>query len=169
MPRSIRPIRIEGNLAYVPLTQGHEAVIDAADVPLVARWNWCAKRQRNVIYAKRKATLLNGTREVRMHRVIMGEPLGLEVDHIDGDGLNNRRSNLRAVTGQQNSRNARVRRDNTTGFKGVSCIKPDQKWRATINVDGKRVWLGCFNTPESAHAAYCAASKKYHGDFGRIS
>lgn len=163
-----RPIRIDGNLAYVTLTQGYEAVIDVADVPLVAAWNWYAIKDGNTVYAQRSDSI-SGRRTVRMHRVLMGEPDGLLVDHWDGDGLKNTRSNLRLATYQQNVHNARISKSNTSGFKGVSWRKANGKWHAQIRVNGRQRNLGYFPTPESAHAAYCNASASLRGEFGRTT
>ena len=164
----VRPIRIDGDLAYVTLTQGYEAVIDAADVPLVAAWNWYAIKDGNTVYAQRSG-LDSGRSTVRLHRVLMGEPNGLLVDHRDGDGLNNRRANLRLATCQQNVQNARISKRNTSGLKGVSWRKTNGKWHAQIKVNGRQLNLGYFPTPESAHAAYCKASATLHGEFGRTT
>ncbi len=166
--KAIRPIRIEGNIAYVPLTKGYEAIIDAEDVPLVEGFNWIASVERNTVYAVRREGS-GCRREIRMHRVIMGDPDGLQVDHRHGNGLDNRRSNLRVATGLQNSRNARIRKDNSSGFKGVSWNKSARKWHARIKVDGSRINLGNYETPEAAHAAYAKASAELHGEFGRIA
>lgn len=162
-----RLIRIEGDIAYVPLTQGHEAVIDAADVPLVDGFNWCARVVPNTVYAVRTDRLGAKPREVSLHRVLMGDPDGLEVDHRDRNGLNCRRQNLRAATHAQNAMNRAVQSNNTSGFKGVSWHKAKGKWRAEIKVGGKKRHLGSFHAPEDAHAAYCKASTELHGDFGR--
>jgi hypothetical protein len=102
-----------------------------------------------------------------MHRVILGCPDILSVDHKDGDGLNNRRENLRLATQSQNMHNQRINRANKTGFKGVSLHKVSGKWIAQIGLKGKTNYLGLFASPEEAHAAYCRASDQYHGDFGR--
>lgn len=167
-PKQIRPIRVEGNVAYVPLTKGYEAVIDAEDVPLVEGWCWRASIEDGIVYAKRTHNV-NGKRiNVRMHRLLMGSPQGLEIDHRDGNGLNNRRSNLRVATSSQNKQNQGIRADNTSGFKGVTWVKRDRKWQARIEVGGKRRFLGLFKTPEAAHAAYVAANAELHGSFGRV-
>ena len=163
----IRPIRIQGQLAYVPLTQGYEAVIDAADVPLVDGFNWQAQVHSHNVYAFRNDRTGPRRRVVRMHRIIMGEPLGFEVDHKDSNGLNNRRSNLRVATTAQNQHNQRKRKDNTSGFKGVYRRENKGKWRARIMINGVRKDLGGYDTPEAAHDAYCEASAKYHKEFGR--
>ena len=173
MPKPIRPIRIEGNLAYVPLTQGYEAVIDAADVPLVEGRNWHASVNRSTVYAQRSEAGAGGNgpkhRAVQLHRVIMGEPKGLLVDHRDGDGLNNRRSNLRMATRSQNQHNQKLASHNTSGFKGVRWDKQRGKWQAAIRLNGKRKHLGFFPTPEAAYEAYCKGSAEIHGEFGRVA
>mgnify|MGYP003653768617 CR=1 FL=1 len=167
MPRQIRIIRICGDVAYVPLTQGCTAIIDAADVPLVNGRNWHARKVRNVIYASHKESIGGNWRNANLHRVIMGEPHGWQVDHIDGDGLNNRRNNLRLATFGQNSQNRRINSNNKSGFKGVCFHKHSGKWRGQIRSNYKTISLGYFASPEEAHAAYCLASEKYHGEFGR--
>jgi hypothetical protein len=168
MIRNIRPIRIEGNIAYVPLTRGYEAIIDAADVPLVAGHNWCALVRPHTVYAGRGDCTGPTFRTVQMHRVLMGEPDGLDVDHEDGNGLNNTRDNLRPATRPQNQHNARTRSDNTSGYKGVYWSNREGVWKAQIRINGRRKYLGRHDTPEDAYASYCEASKKYHGEFGRI-
>lgn len=166
-PKQIRPIRVEGNIAYVPLTQGYEAVIDAADVPLVAKWNWFAAKKPRTVYAVRNRPG-RGEGLIGMHCVLMGEPSAFETDHRDGNGLNNRRFNLRVATVQQNTCNQRTRADNTSGFKGVHWHKQKGKWHAQIAAHGKRRSLGLHDTPEAAHAAYAKASARLHGEFGRL-
>mgnify|MGYP003383480200 CR=1 FL=1 len=163
-----RPIRVDGDLAYVTLTQGYEAVINASDAPLVAGWNWYAIKDGNTVYAQRSRPA-GERRIVRMHRVLMGDPDGLLVDHRDGDGLNNIRSNLRLATCQQNVHNARISKSNTSGFKGVSWRKTNGKWHAQIRLNGRQRNLGYFQTPEAAHDAYCKASSSLHGEFGRTT
>jgi hypothetical protein len=99
-----------------------------------------------------------------MHRLIMGP--GPQVDHKDGNGLNNRRSdNLRFATDTQNRANQKVRKDSTTGFKGV---RPHRdKFQARIRVKGREITLGSFATPEEAALAYNAAAKECFGEFAR--
>lgn len=174
--KRIRPIRVEGNIAYVPLTQGYQAIIDAADVPLVEGFNWHVlverRRDQSVksIYAVRNFVPDEGKRRsAYMHRFLMPLPKGLQVDHIDGDGLNNRRANLRSATNSQNQHNQRLRYGNTSGIKGVSWMKRDRRWKAEIRVDGRRQYLGYFTDPNEAAAAYADASAKLHGQFGRTA
>lgn len=169
----LRPIRVEGNVAYIPLTQGYTAIIDAADVPLVEGFSWCADVTQNTVYAMRTDHSGAKQRTVRLHRVIMGEPNGLDVDHRDGNGLNNRRhgqtGNLRVASPGQNNCNQRITPRNTSGFKGVYWRKDRAKWQAYIMLNGKQRHLGYFRCPTAAAIAYAKASRELHGEFGRIA
>jgi hypothetical protein len=167
MPRQIRPIRVCGDVAYVTLTQGRESIIDTADVPLVAGRNWCVLSRGGLSHALRTEYIGTKKRQLYLHRRLMNEPEGLQIDHIDGDGLNNRRYNLRVATCAQNNLNTRRRCNNKSGFKGVSWDRDRGKFRAYIKINNKQTHLGMFTSPEEAHAAYCLASQKYHGQFGR--
>lgn len=89
-----------------------------------------------------------------------------EVDHINGDRGDNRIDNLRLATKSENQRNAKTRKDSRTGFKGVR--QEGNKFMARCRVNGKREYLGLYDTAEEAHAAYCAAAERYHGDFARF-
>jgi hypothetical protein len=167
MPIKIRPIRICGDVAYVTLTRGYEAIIDAADVPLVDGQNWSATVRPFTVYAVGKERIGTKRRTVYLHRLMLCEPDGLQIDHKDGDGLNNRRYNLRVATPLQNSCNQRIHPNNTSGFKGVTWDRKRGKWRAQISINCKQKNLGCFYSLEEAHSVYCLASKKYHAEFGR--
>jgi len=105
----------------------------------------------------------------RAHRVIWAMHTGAwpveHVDHINGDSLDNRIENLRAVSQAQNSWNSKTRSNNTSGYKGVSWDKKYSKWGSTINKYNKHYFLGYFDCPEKAHQAYCKAAKKMHGEY----
>jgi len=110
---------------------------------------------------------------VYLHRLIWklmtGEQPPPVIDHIDGDGANNRWANLRAATYAQNRGNIRRSKNNRTGFKGVwkipSGYRGLKRYGASIKIAGKNITIGRFHTAEEAHAAYCAAAKKYFGEF----
>ena len=107
----------------------------------------------------------------RLHRVVMNAPRGMCVDHINGDTLDNRRSNLRICTRGENNTNRGMRKTNTSGKKGVHRIKGNLKnpWRTQINAQGKRIHVGVFATLEEASAAYDQAALKYHGQFAQTN
>jgi hypothetical protein len=164
--RIIRPVRIEGDLAFIPLSQNLEAVIDASDAPLVEGRNWHAVENRNVFYAR--ACGPRGTKPRRMiplHRLLMSPPDGLLVDHIDGNGLNCRRSNMRLATVAENTRNQRLSVANTSQRKGVTWHKRLRKWVAYIGVSGRTLHLGRFDDIEEAAAKRAEAEAKYYNDF----
>ena len=162
-----RPIRIEGAVAYITLTQGCIALIDAEDVPLVSGYDWTVLHSARTSYARRNQWSPSAQKTILLHRVVLGEPVGLRIDHKDGNGLDCRKANLRFATYRQNNTNTRTRADNRTGLKGVSKHSLCNKYRAAISLDGVRRDLGLFETAELAHAAYCAASAQLHREFGR--
>jgi hypothetical protein len=121
----------------------------------------CARRSNRTVY---RTVKIDG-RQYQAHRLAYllytgAQPEGA-IDHIDGNGLNNRASNLRDVTCGENTRNARRRRDNTSGVNGVVWRKDLQKWRAVIRVEGRYQHLGHFDTIEEAAAARAAANELY--------
>ena len=164
MARFLKPVRVEGDVAYVPLTQGYAAIIDAGDAEFVGQWNWYAHVKGRIVYATRRAG-----QTIYLHRVLAEVENGLEVDHIDGDGLNNRRANLRVATTSQNQFNSRKPSNNKSGFKGVFLDRRTGKWRAAIKKNRVCRELGYFDTPEQAYWAYCEASADLHGEFGRVA
>lgn len=158
----VRPIRVEGNVAYVPLNKGLEAIIDAEDAQKVGQWNWCYAGR----YVRRTDHSSGIPKTVKLHRYLMGEPDCL-VDHKNGNVFDNRKSELRLANKSQNAANSKMTSRNTSGFRGVHWHKATNKWQAQIRHNTKCIHLGLFENPEIAHAAYVAASQKYHGAFGR--
>ena len=153
----------------IELTQGEFAIVDNEDYEELNKLNWHYAGG----YARRNKRLLNGKRKiVNMHREMMNTPEGFETDHINGDRLDNRRSNLRIVTKNENKRNAKARKG-TSQFKGVSYHKTKRHkngyWNARIQIDGKRVNIGYFKNEKEAAIAYNHAAKKYHGKYARIN
>lgn len=154
----------------VPLSKGKETIIDSIDADLVAlKWQYYKG------YAKRKSHRASPSPCCyRLHRLVLERKLdrplqkGEVCDHINGDTLDNRRQNLRAVSHGENIRNQKKRCNNTSGYKGVSWHKRDHVWQANIFFDGNAIYLGSFNSAEEAHEAYKTAAIKYHGEFARF-
>lgn len=159
-----RPVIRHKDYAEVILTKGQVAIIDIEDADFIGQWNWCAYWCVDRYYAKRGST----GKTVKMHRIIAKAPKNMHVDHIDGDPLNNRKENLRLVSQAENNRNNKMRGCNTSGYKGVCWHKATQKYIARIGVNGKKVHLGVFDDAKVAYRAYCQASEKYHGKYGRV-
>lgn len=150
------------------LTQGQKALVDDADYERLSKFNWCVFRRKGTFYAMRGLWLGEGKqRTLLMHRAILGLRSNQKVDHVDGNGLNNTRSNLRVATTSENGMNRGKQKNNKSGFKGVCFFARTNKWVAYIRVNRKSRNLGYFFTPEEAHAAYCAAASELHGEFAR--
>jgi len=155
----------------IPLTRGYVAIVDDGDYEDLAKHKWCALQAGRRIYAVRRSpnAEIGGPRMVLMHRVVIGAEVDQDADHISGDTLDNRRTNLRACVPAQNACNRGPNANNTSGYKGVSWRPNRGKYRATINVNRKQVHLGHFDTPEDAARAYDAAAIRLHGDFARLN
>lgn len=150
----------------IELTRGHVVIVDDEDFEWLDRFKWYAQKDRRNFYAARRDSHGCGQKKLRMHRVILNAPALLEVDHINGNTLDNRRANIRLATRQQNSFNKKhPRKDNKLGIKGVR--KEGKKYRAYITYNHKQINLGHFALPEDADRAYRNAEVKYFGSFAR--
>lgn len=151
----------------ITLTKGRSAIVDAADFDWLNQWKWCCNSRG---YVMRKAPRKKGKRKtIRMHRVILSPPGDMEVDHINGNPLDNRRCNLRICTHTQNLANSRKRAGCSSRYKGVWWDSNRRKWQAYIRSASKRIHLGRFNTEEAAAAAYDQAALEYFGEFARLN
>jgi len=147
----------------VRLNNGMYEVVDDADYELVRVHNWTALHHRNTWYA---LTRVKG-KTVRMHRLIFNAPPGVQVDHKDGDGLNNRRGNLRDGSNSQNQAN-RHRVNSNTGFKGVSRAYDNFRDRPYLAKIG-RVHIGWFSTAKQAAIAYNEKAVELYGTFANLN
>jgi len=148
----------------IPLSQGKFALVDDDMFDYLMQWKWSYRHG----YAYRKKGMPSRD-NIHMHRVIMNTPDGMQTDHINGDGLDNRRANLRICTDVENKRNKGLISSNTSGYKGVSWNAPRKQYQAYIKVNNKVIFLGRYPEPESAGHAYDEAAKKYFGEFARLN
>ena|SRR3990167_11191769 len=160
----------------IPLTQNKFALVDDEDFDKVNQYKWCFSRhtKKNFGYAGRKVQISwDGKKQISkhilMHRVIMNAPKGLDIDHINHNTLDNRKSNLRVCTRSQNFQNAELRSDNTSGYKGVTFDKRRQKWVGRIGVYGKRIIKHGFVSSGEAAQWYNEQAKLYFKEFARFN
>lgn len=149
----------------IQLTKGQVALVDDEDYDRLMQWKWFANYDKTInnYYALRRGS-------IGMHRDIMGLQKGdnIQVDHINRNTLDNRKANLRLVTQKENNRNQDIRKDNSSGYKGVGYYKRYGKWRARIGINNTSVLLGYFDTPEEAYEAYKIAALNLHGEYSNI-
>jgi hypothetical protein len=148
------------------ITKGQFAIVDDVDFQLVSGIGWSAQRSKhsNTYYARGRYK----GKLVLMHRLILGFPPS-KIDHRNGNGLDNRRENLRRATHSQNVRNGMKRSCNTSGYIGVHFHKANRKWVAYVGLRYHVNYLGSFNTAEEAARARDEAAKKLHGEFAKLN
>ena len=153
----------------IPLTQGKFATVDAEDFDQLNSYKWYANKKKNTYYAARNLKLQNG-KKILMHREILGLEAGdgLQADHKSGNGLDNRRANLRMCNQSQNNQN-RHSFWGTSKFKGVYWNKPANKWMARITLEGKLIYLGCFDFEIDAARAYDVKARELFGEFAKCN
>lgn len=148
------------------------AIIDDCDKEF-AELNWTADNVKGNYYAHRLLYINGRRKKERLHRVILAKKLEREllstelVDHIDGNGLNNKRDNLRLANHSQNNWNTKRRIDNTVGHKGISLDKESGKYKVRIQFNGKRKVIGRYKSLEDAIKARQDAENLYHGEYAR--
>jgi hypothetical protein len=164
-----RRLRFSYPFRRIPLTQGLYAIVDPDDYPHLIRYKWHANKGRSTYYAQRKVWDAKNKKEltIRMHRQILNVPDDLFIDHINHNGLDNRKANVRPATHSQNlcntpkSGSARSR----SKYKGVTWHKARNKWNARIRINRRTISLGYFDNELSAARAYDRAAQKYHRQF----
>lgn len=159
MRKSPPPVRVHGCVAVVELTRELVALADAADLHLIEGHIWSASKRDRIHYA-------NSNTAGYMHRHILGLRGADHVDHRNGDGLDNRRANLRVATPFENMYNTGPR---TGQYKGVHYDKQTGRWRAQIGANGVRESLGRYDRENDAACAYNKAARVMHGDFARLN
>ncbi len=148
----------------IKLTKGKYALVDNEDFERLSKHSWYFDR-----YAQGNIRENGKQKHWRMHWSVIGRPQkGFEVDHVNGNKLDNRKENLRVVIHGENQRNKGKYKNNTSGFKGVWLNKRADRWIAQIRINKNRLNLGTFKDKKLAYQAYCNACAKYHGEFARL-
>jgi hypothetical protein len=155
----------------IKLTQGKVALVDDEDYEYLNQFNWYAKKDRHTYYAARQIKTSVGKQNMLfMHRVLLGlTDIKIEGEHIDHDGLNNQKYNLRKATRSQNNANKSSSKNSTSKYLGVCWAKSNKKWCAKIRKDKVVTHLGFFINEVDAALAYNNAARKLHGDFANIN
>lgn len=157
-------------MKQIPLTQGFFALVDDEDFDELNKYNWSVAKKKDTNYAIRSDLSTGKKKTVSMARIILGiSDKNIFVDHADGNGLNNQKSNLRACTPSQNSQNKKKDHNSLSKFKGVHPNTKNCRFRATIRINGTIKNLGVYKTEKDAAIAYDKAAKKHFGEFARLN
>lgn len=159
------PTNTNSGTRKIPLTQGKFAIVDAEDYLMLIKWKWHHRGG----YAKRAINRREERRAVAMHNQIMNPPKGMEVDHINGNGLDNRKCNLRICKHQNNTWNRKPVTGSSSKYKGVSFHRPGNYWKAYIKINEQQKHIGCFLSEEEAAIAYNMVARVLHGEFAKLN
>ncbi len=156
-------------MKQILLTKGRFALVDDEDSERVSTHKWCLLKVGDLYYARRNKLVNQAWKTELMHRVVMNAEKGQQLDHIDGDGLNNTKANLRFCTHSQNIANSTPMENCSSKYKGVYWNRQNKKWRAQIILNGKGSFLGSFNSQIEAAKAYDKKAKEVFGEFARTN
>lgn len=151
--------RVDGEVAYIELNYKGlimEAIIDACEIEQIDKFSnttWFAAKNGKTFYSKTKFAVNKKDVTFFLHRLLLGFPEGLEVDHINRNGLDNRKSNLRVVTRRENNLNQRIPFTNSSGYRNVHWNKSANQWEASLKILDKSHYIGCFKDPLKAAQA----------------
>jgi hypothetical protein len=149
-------------LKTIITSNGVKTIVDDDDFEVYGKLRW---KCDGVGYVRRNIRVNGKHKTVYLHRLVIGDPHGYQVDHKNGNKVDNRKENLRKATGSQQRANTRLRKDNPHGLKGVTWIKNNKNWVAQICLKGRHVHLGVFTCKKEAAKAYDRAALKHFGEF----
>lgn len=144
-------------------SSGHCFFVDDEDFSVLSEYKW------HVLVGKDGHLYANSSEVGLMHRFISKPTNGMLVDHINGNGFDNRRKNIRVCTATQNQANRRLNRNSSSGYKGVYWNKVAEKWASNIQLNGKRYYIGLFSTKELAAEAYNKKALEFFGEFSYLN
>ena len=162
---------MERESAIINTGNGHKAIVDLEDLPRLSQSRWFTDKNRNTYYAYRNVWTNGVCKKIYMHREVIGDiPDGKEVDHINGNGLDNRKCNLRFCSHKENCQASRKRAKAASKYKGLSWDRHGNNWRARImNLTGQRLELGRFESELDAANAYDKAALELFGEFAQLN
>jgi hypothetical protein len=156
----------------IPLTQGKFAIVDPEDYPSFAKYKWHLAQSPTGLYAVRwhRVKYKNTRKRIWMHRQVIHVPKNMVCDHVNRSSLDNRKANLRPATVSQNLCNRSRRKTKTRSkYKGLEWDRAQKKWKARIQFNNRKIYLGSFASEIEAAKAYDSAAKKYHREFAVLN
>ncbi|MHC4459950.1 MAG: AP2 domain-containing protein [Planctomycetota bacterium] len=162
----------ERESAIIGLGNNLNAIVDLEDLPKLSKIRWFAEKHGNTYYCVTSKNKDTFGKKIYMHHIVKGNPpVGMEVDHCDGNGLNNKKNNIRFCSHKENCQARRKRKTKTSSkYKGVSWDKERKQWMVRImGIDGKNHWLGRYNSELDAAKAYDEAAMEMFGNFAQLN
>lgn len=156
------------NTKLIRLTQGMFAIVDEDDFERVSQYKWAVEKGKATYYASRGITLNGKNTSQKMHSFIIGCSDG-QIDHINGNGLHNYKSNLRKCSHNQNMMNKKSYRNSSSKFKGVVFRPKNNNYQARISLNKKSIHIGCFTNEIDAAKAYNSKAKELFGEFAKLN
>lgn len=155
----------------IKLSQNQVTIIDEESLDVASKYHWHADYDKKLrkFYAKTDIRVNGLRKKLRLHRLVMNAQKGDVIDHINGNTLDNRLSNLRKCTVSENAKNRSLNKNNTSGYKGAVWHAPTQKYQARIYVNGKWRSMGMHAEAKDAARAYNEAAKKYFGEYAKLN